>query len=383
MSDELSNTGQHKFPTSGGVPRRARESAGETSSSIGGSSSGNLPSKPTASEALAAQVTPPPAQLAPATMAPGSGLEAAVDTVPVGYRRGVVGGSGGNVEVRRPPRWYQIMWSSKKARIGIIMLAFFVFVAIFAPLISPHSPTDASFVPVQDPSWDHWLGTNTLGFDLWAQLVYGTRLSLAIGVLGGLATTALALIVGLVSGYAEGTWLDDLLSFFTNLALVVPVLPLMMVIVAYSETRGLPLLVFVVAITSWAGHARTSRALIISMRNRDFVTAARFGGDGMMRIIFREILPNMTSLIVSGFIGAATGAIAAEAGLSFMGFGDPNTVSWGQMLAQANANGALVQGLWMWLLVPGIVLALLMTSLTFINFGVDLLSNPHLREEEN
>ncbi|KAA9089192.1 ABC transporter permease [Microbacterium radiodurans] len=286
------------------------------------------------------------------------------------------------VAIVRPARWYAVIWSSRKARVGIVMLAVFLLVAIFADLLSPYRPTDATFAPAQDPSWAHWMGTNTLGYDIWTQLVHGTRLSFAIGVLGGLATIVIAIVVGLLAGYREGGLLDDVLSFLTNLALVIPVLPLMMVIVAYSETRGLGLLVFVIAITSWAGASREMRSLIISMRNRDYVTAARFGGDGMLRIVFREIMPNMSSLIVSGFIGAATAAIAAEAGLSFMGFGDPNTVSWGQMLAQANANGALVQGLWVWLVAPGVMLALLMTSLTFVNFGVDMLSNPHLREEE-
>lgn len=286
------------------------------------------------------------------------------------------------VAVVRPPRWYQVIWSSRKARVGIVMLAVFALIAILADVLTPYSPTDASFAPSQDPSWAHWMGTNTLGYDIGTQLVHGTRLSFAIGVLGGLATIVIAIVVGLLAGYREGSALDDVLSFATNLALVIPVLPLMMVIVAYSETRGLALLVFVIAITSWAGASREMRSLIISMRNRDYVTAARFGGDGMLRIVFREIMPNMSSLIVSGFIGAATAAIAAEAGLSFMGFGDPNTVSWGQMLAQANANGALVQGLWVWLVAPGVMLALLMTSLTFVNFGVDMLSNPHLREEE-
>ncbi len=286
------------------------------------------------------------------------------------------------VAIVRPPRWYAVIWSSRKARIGIVMLTVFALVAIFADLLTPYSPTDASFQPVQDPSAAHWLGTNTLGYDIWTQIVHGTRLSFAIGVLGGLATIVIAIVIGLLAGYKEGSPLDDVLSFFTNLALVIPVLPLMMVIVAYSETRGLLLLVFVIAITSWAGASREMRALIVSMRNREYVSAARFGGDGMLRIVFREIMPNMSSLVVSGFIGAATAAIAAEAGLSFMGFGDPNVVSWGQMLAQANANGALVQGLWLWLAVPGVMLALLMTSLTFVNFGVDMLSNPHLREEE-
>ncbi|MET0162021.1 MAG: ABC transporter permease [Microbacteriaceae bacterium] len=286
------------------------------------------------------------------------------------------------VAIVRPPRWYAVIWTSRKARIGIVMLTLFALVAIFADLLTPYSPTDASFQPVQDPSAAHWLGTNTLGYDIWTQIVHGTRLSFAIGVLGGLATIVIAIVIGLLAGYKEGSPLDDVLSFFTNLALVIPVLPLMMVIVAYSETRGLLLLVFVIAITSWAGASREMRALIVSMRNREYVSAARFGGDGMLRIVFREIMPNMSSLVVSGFIGAATAAIAAEAGLSFMGFGDPNVVSWGQMLAQANANGALVQGLWLWLAVPGVMLALLMTSLTFVNFGVDMLSNPHLREEE-
>jgi peptide/nickel transport system permease protein len=155
----------------------------------------------------------------------------------------------------------------------------------------------------------------------------------------------------------------------------------MIVLIAYSEVRGVPLIVFVIGITSWAGHARAKRSQIITLRNRDFVTAAKFAGEGSGRIIFREIMPSMTSLVAAGFVGAATGAIGAEAGLSFLGLGDPNTVSWGTMLYQADAQGAVAQGLWAWVLAPGLVLALLITSLTFINFGVDLLSNPHLRED--
>lgn len=278
------------------------------------------------------------------------------------------------------PKWYQIIWSAKKARIGIVLLAIFIFIAVFAKWIAPYDPMD-TFGSVELPSREHPLGTTTQGYDILSQLIYGARLSLLIGLLGGAATTLVALVVGMISGYSEGTWLDEVLSFITNLALVVPVLPLMMVLVAYSETRGMALLVIVIAITAWAGHARASRSQIISLRNRDFVTGAKFAGEGTFRIVFREIMPNMTSLVVSGFIGACTGAIGAEAGLSFLGFGDPNTISWGQMLNQANVNGALVQGLWLWLLVPGIALALLITSLTFVNFGVDLLSNPHLRED--
>src|SRR5438270_5425184 len=100
-----------------------------------------------------------------------------------------------------------------------------------------------------------------------------------------------------------------------------------------------------------------------------------------MRIVFREIMPNMTSLVVVGFMGAATGAIGAEAGLEFLGLGDPNTISWGTMLYWAQNAGAMVTGQWAWLAAPGLALALLTTALILVNFGVDALSNPQLREE--
>jgi peptide/nickel transport system permease protein len=280
-----------------------------------------------------------------------------------------------------PQRWYAIIWSSGKARVGIIILACFVLVAIFAPVIAPYSPDRADFDQLLNPSRAHWLGTNTTGNDLFSQLVYGSRVSLLVGCLGGLFATTIALIVGLISGYTEGTWVDDLLSFVTNVALVVPVLPLMIVLVAYSEVRGIGLLVFIIGITSWAGHARAKRSQIITLRHRDFVTAAKFAGEGTWRIVFREIMPNMISLVAAGFVNAATGAIGAEAGLSFLGLGDSTSISWGTMLYQAQAQGAEAQGLWVWLLAPGLTLAVLITSLAFVNFGVDLLSNPHLRED--
>ena len=125
--------------------------------------------------------------------------------------------------------------------------------------------------------------------------------------------TVIALVIGMVSGYAEGTIVDDVLSFLTNVALVIPSLPLIITLVAYSDVRGIGLIVGVIAITSWAGAARGKRAQIITLRNRDFVTAAKFSGEGPLRIVFAEIMPNMTSLVAAAFVGAATGAIAAEA----------------------------------------------------------------------
>ena len=141
------------------------------------------------------------------------------------------------------------------------------------------------------------------------------------------------------------------------------------------------LIVGIIAITSWAGAARGKRAQIITLRNRDFVTSAKFSGEGAGRIIFSEIMPNMSSLVVAGFVGAATGAVGAEAGLAVLGLGDTRSVSWGTMLYQADAQGAIQQGLLTWIFAPGLALAILITAMSFINFGVDLLSNPHLRED--
>ncbi len=283
--------------------------------------------------------------------------------------------------IERPDPWYRVIWSSKKARVGIVIVAVYVLVAVFAPLIAPYAPTNNTFEPLSAPSSAHWLGTNAGGQDVFSQVIYGSRVSLLVGLFGGLIATTIALVIGLISGYAEGTLVDDVLSFLTNVALVIPVLPLIITFVAYSQVRGIGLIVAVIAVTSWAGAARTKRAQIITLRNRDFVTAAKFAGEGPLRIVFAEIMPNMTSLIAAAFVGAATAAMGAEAGLAVLGLGSTDSVSWGTILYQADAAGAVSQGLFAWVFVPGLVLAILITAMSFINFGVDLLSNPHLRED--
>ncbi|GAA3732299.1 hypothetical protein GCM10022225_12900 [Plantactinospora mayteni] len=280
----------------------------------------------------------------------------------------------------RLPGWFVILWRNGKCRLGLLMLAGFVLVAIFAPVIGRYDPRDDDFDTSAGPSAAHWLGTTALGEDVFAQLVFGARTSLVVGIAAGLLCTVIGLVVGLTAGYLGG-WLDEVLSFFINLGLVVPALPLMVTLAAYSPVRGLTLIILVISVTGWAYGARIKRSQIITLRTRDYITAARFAGDRTARIIAHEIVPNMTSLIVVGFMGAALGAIGGEAGLAFLGLGDPQTVSWGTMLNQASLGGALLSGQWAWLIAPGAALALLITSFTLINFGIDALSNPHLRED--
>ena len=280
----------------------------------------------------------------------------------------------------RLPGWFVILWRNRKCRIGLIMLAGFVVIAALAPLIAPADPRADAFETSAGPSGAHWLGTTAQGEDVFSQLVYGARTSLIVGVVAGVISTLIGLVIGLLAGYKRG-WVDEILSFFINLGLVVPVLPLMVTLAAYAPVRGLTLIIFVISVTGWAYGARIKRSQIITLRTRDYITAARFAGDSTARIIAREIVPNMTSLIVVGFMGAALGAIGGEAGLAFLGLGDPATVSWGTMLNQASLGGAMLTGQWAWLIAPGLALALLITSFSLINFGIDALSNPQLREE--
>jgi peptide/nickel transport system permease protein len=280
----------------------------------------------------------------------------------------------------RLPGWFAILWRNSKCRVGLVMLAAFVLVAVLAPVIAPYGPRADEFAASGGPSGAHWLGTTARGEDVFSQLVYGARTSLIVGLVAGVLTTVIAVAVGLTAGYLQGL-VDEVLSFFINLGLVIPVLPLMIVLAGYAPVKGLGLIIIVITVTGWAYGARIKRAQIITLRTRDYITAAKFAGDSTARIIAFEIVPNMISLIVVGFMGSALGAIGAEAGLAFLGLGDPQTTSWGTMLNQASLGGALTTGQWAWLVAPGLVLALLITSFTLINFGIDALSNPHLRED--
>jgi peptide/nickel transport system permease protein len=273
------------------------------------------------------------------------------------------------------------LWAEPKARIGLIVLGVLILAALFAPLIAPHSPTDASFARSLPPSAAHLLGTTGSGQDAFSQLLYGARISLLVGFAAGALATVVAVVVGLLAGYLPGL-ADEVLMFVTNLVLVIPNLVLMIVLAVYLAGGGVKVIVLVVVATGWATGARVIRSQASTLRSRDFVALAQFGGERLHRIVFREVLPAMTSLVAANFCAAATAAVLGEAGLEFLGLGDPNTVSWGTMLFWAQNSGALITGDWTLILAPGLCIALLAGSLSLINFGVDALSNPRLREKQ-
>ena len=277
-------------------------------------------------------------------------------------------------------RALRTLWSNRKARVGLVLLGLNIAIAALAPLLAPHSPTATSFTPYQNPSGTNWFGTTGDGQDVFSQMIYGARPSLLVGLGAGAAATLVAVAFGLIAGYRPGL-VDELLSFVTNLALVIPALPLMIILAAYLPSHSLWTIVLVVAFTSWATGARVIRSQASTLRTREFVTSAVFSGERLLRVVFREILPNMTSLVAGSFFAAATAAVMAEASLEFLGLGDPNTVSWGTILYYAQQQNALLTGQWVLVFAPGLAIALLAMSFTLINFGVDALSNPRLREK--
>lgn len=272
------------------------------------------------------------------------------------------------------------LWENRNARVGLVLLGFFLVIALLAPLITPYDPNAANFMMMQSPSWQHLMGTTQTGQDVFSQLIAGTGNSLAITFGIGLIATAGSLIVGLLAGYAGG-WVDGLLNFMTNVFLVIPGLPLLIVISSYLPGGGTGLIIFIIGITSWPWGARVLRSQVLSLRNRDYVLSARLAGESTFRILFAEIMPNMAALVVAQFLGSSTYGLLAAAGLQFLGLGDPNQLSWGTMLYWSQNSSALLQGQWAWIAAPGLCIALLGTALTLINFGFDAISNPRLREQ--
>ena len=268
--------------------------------------------------------------------------------------------------------------SNRKALAGLTVLGIFALVALLAPAIAPYPPQEDLFGRIEPPSLHHLLGTTGNGQDIFSQLLWGTRQSLLIAILAGVMATVISVVIGVSAAYLGGVT-DHVLNLFTDVFLVIPTLPLMIVIAAYARNGGVLVIIVVIVITGWSYGARQLRSQALSLRNREFLEAARVRGERNLYIILAEILPNMTSLIVANFLGAAVYAVLAAAGLQFLGLGDPNDLSWGTMLFWAENNGALLAGSPLWAIAPGICIALLGGAFALINYAFDEIGNPALR----
>jgi peptide/nickel transport system permease protein len=278
-------------------------------------------------------------------------------------------------------RWrdvWRAISRNRKALAGVLLLLVFVVLAIFPGQIAPDDPTAQIYQPALGPSWHHLLGTTGRGEDVFSQLVWGTRLSLVIALAVGALATALSVLIGVSSAYLGGI-ADGILSLLTDVILVLPIFPLIIVIAAYRKNSGLFTLIVVLGALGWSYGARQLRSQTLSLRTRDFLESARVRGERKLYVILFEILPTMTSLIVATFLGAALYAVLTAAGLQFIGLGDPNSQSWGTMLYWAQNGEALFAGMPLWAIAPGVCIALLGASFALLNYAFDEISSPALR----
>lgn len=278
-----------------------------------------------------------------------------------------------------PGRVWSALTGNGKVALGSGIIAFFTLVAIFGPLFIHQDPNFITSNSMASPSGAHWLGTTLTGQDVFSQIIVGTRTSLFWGTITALIVTAISVTIGLVGGYFGGI-VDEILSLLTNIFLVLPALPLAIVLSSYFP-RGPATVALVISVTSWAWGARVLRAQTLSMRNREFVTAARTSGESTWRIIFYEIFPNEISIVAANFVSTMLYVILASAGLEFLGLGDINSVSWGTMFYWAQKSDALLLGLWWWFIPPGLCIAVLGAGLALVNFGIDEVADPRLRRE--
>jgi peptide/nickel transport system permease protein len=282
----------------------------------------------------------------------------------------------------RPARfgWVKRLIGNWKAALGAAILLIFVLVAALAPVIAPGDPSDFVDRPNRPPSREHIFGTTGQGQDVFAQTVWGARVSLGLGFTIGLSITVIGALIGMTAGYFGGR-VDDFLSLITNVVLIIPGLPLLITLAAFLPP-GPRTIARVLSLISWAWNARVFRSQTLSLREKDFVSASVVSGEGSPYIIFREILPNMTSIVANAFFSSTLYAIGAEAGLEFLGLGNVSLVSWGTNLYWAANNAGLLTGAW-WTFIPaGLCIALVAFAFAMINYAMDEITNPRLRAEK-
>jgi peptide/nickel transport system permease protein len=278
------------------------------------------------------------------------------------------------------PLWLRLLLANPKSRFGLIVLAAMIVVGAFAPLIATHDPTAYSLLDAKKgPSLHHFFGTTDQGTDIWSQVVWGTRNSLILGAAAATLATVLAAGLGILAAYCGG-WVDDLINFATNVFLVIPTIPLLVVASAYLKNRGAESMILILGLTLWAFEARILRAQAMTLRNRDFILAAKVAGEPTWRIVVFELMPNMISRIAAAFVLVFYVSLLTAAGLQFLGLGDMNSQSWGVTLYWAQVNSAVLQGEWWPFLFPGLALAVTVLALVFVLAGLDEVSNPRLRK---
>lgn len=284
---------------------------------------------------------------------------------------------------RRAAAWrrnWKLFRGHRSGLVGLVILGFFVVVALAAPLLADPEGlkvTKATGGVLESPSSEFWLGTDENGRSVLTMLIWGTRISLLVGLLATAISMVIGTFVGLVSGFFDG-WTARLLYRVTEWFLVIPFLPLA-IILAVVLGRSLLNIAVVIGVTSWPATALLIRSQTLSVKERPYLERARLLGAGRWHQMTRHVLPNVTPMIFANTTLTVAVAILSETTLSFLGLGDPTRVSWGSMLEGAFAVGAMTTGSWWYIVPPGICVVLVVLAFTLIGQALEEIFNPRLR----
>jgi peptide/nickel transport system permease protein len=278
-------------------------------------------------------------------------------------------------------RNWQLFRSHRSGLFGLGMLLFFIGLAVFAPLLVDRDGLDltqATAGVLEHPSKEHWLGTDDGGRPILTQLIFGSRVSLFVGLFATAISMLIGTVVGLLSGFLEG-WGARLLFRLTEWFLVLPFLPLALIL-ATILGRGLFNISLVIGVTSWPATALLIRAQALSIRERPYLERARVLGAGRWHQITRHALPNVMPMVLANTTLTVAAAILTETTLSFLGLGDPTRVSWGTMLDNAFSVGAITTGAWWYIVPPGVCVVLVVLAFTLVGQALEDVFNPKLRD---
>ncbi|NDJ62233.1 MAG: ABC transporter permease [Chloroflexi bacterium] len=279
---------------------------------------------------------------------------------------------------RATSRRLRVTATQLTAAVGVTLVTLLILIAVFAPFIAPYDPAERVGRPFSPPSAEHALGTNDIGHDILSELIFGARISLAVGLTAGLITVVIGTTVGLLAGYFPR--LGSILMRFTDVVLVLPFLPLLIILAAYLG-RSLMNTVLIIGLLIWASTARLIRSQVMVISSQDFVLAARSLGATHRHIIIRHVLPQVMLLSIGEFVQVVGQAILLEASLSFLGLGDPLQKSWGTVLYWAQVRGAFLSPAWAWwVLPPGLLIGLATLGFALIGFTLEQRFNPRLRQ---
>ncbi|SFL69706.1 ABC transporter permease [Halanaerobium salsuginis] len=270
--------------------------------------------------------------------------------------------------------------TNKKVIFGLTIVIFVFLLAVFGPMLTPYEYGDYAGEGYMPPSSQHFFGTTIDGKDVFTRTVYGLRSTLLVGVIAGTIATLVGCAVGFLAGYYGGTLFDELLMMMTNIFVVIPQLALLIVIAAFLEVRGVVVMAVIVSITAWPWTARAVRSQTLSLKNQEYVSLSKISSLNVGRILREDIASNMFSYVFMVFIQQFNGTMLATVQLEFLGLGPTKGISLGLVMQNAvNWNGIQL-GMWWWAIIPGLILAVLITALYFINTGLDAAFNPRLRE---